>query len=291
MYSSQINLPSIFLIIQRIVVMLIDFHTHAFPQRIASKTIDVLKAGIKKISGYNADNYHDGSIMGLVSSMDENDVDLSVVLPIATSTKNSESINTFANDVNGIYTGKLISFASVHPLQEDALYQLEKIHDMGFAGIKLHPEFQQVYINNQKSISLLSKAEELGLYTVIHAGKDVGIPPPVHATPERIADLLEYISGKYLIAAHMGGFCMWDDVEKYLCGKSIYMDTAAISRFIKNYQYKRLIRNHGADKILFGSDNPWEKPSDTVNKLKELELTKEEMDKITHKNAIEILGI
>ena len=271
--------------------MLIDFHTHAFPQRIASKTIDILKSGIKSISGYDAANYHDGSIAGLISSMDENNIDLSVVLPIATSIKNCGSINAFANDVNCIHTGTLISFASVHPLQDDMLYQLEKIKEAGFVGIKLHPEFQQVYIDAPQAIKLLSKAEDLGLYTVIHAGKDVGLPPPVHATPERIAHLLEHISGSRLIAAHMGGFCMWDDVEKYLCGKSIYMDTAAISRYIKNDQYKRLIRNHGADKILFGSDNPWEKPTDTLKKLEQLELDKDEMDKITFKNAMRILGI
>ena len=87
----------------------------------------------------------------------------------------------------------------------------------------------------------------------------------------------------------MGGFMMWDEVEKYLVSSPIYMDTAAVASFIDREQYKRNIKKHGADKILFASDNPWESPFATLKALEGLGLEREEMDKITHKNALKIL--
>lgn len=266
--------------------MLIDFHTHIFPDKIAQRTIEVLKGGIKEISGFDAENYHDGTLSGLRSSMKENGVDISVVMPIATKTTQCESINRFAMSVQ---SEDVVSFAGIHPMQDDYERVLEEIAESGFIGIKLHPEFQRVYIDSPEAVRVIKKAEELGLYTVIHAGKDVGLPPPVHAPVQRIAGLLDKISGDRFIAAHMGGFWQWDEVEKYLVGSSLYMDTAAVSKFIDKEQYRRIIKNHGAEKILFASDNPWEKPSDTFDCIVSLGLDKTEMDLITHKNALKIL--
>lgn len=266
--------------------MLIDFHTHIFPDKIAERTIEILKRSIKEVSGFDAVNYHDGTLSGLRNSMKENGIDISVVMPIATKITQSASINRFAKSV---ISNDIVSFAGIHPMQDDWERTLWDIAEAGFIGIKLHPEFQQVYIDSPEAVRVIKKAEELGLYTLIHGGKDVGLPPPVHASPEKIARLLDKINGERFIAAHMGGFMMWDEVEKYLVSSPIYMDTAAVSHFIDREQYKRIIKNHGADRILFASDNPWESPSATLKALESLKLTGEEMDKITHKNALQIL--
>lgn len=266
--------------------MLIDFHTHIFPDKIAERTIEVLKGSIKEISGIDAVNHHDGTLSGLRSSMKENGVDISVVMPIATKVSQSESINRFAKSIQ---SEDVVSFAGIHPLQDDWEKTLDEIKKAGFLGIKLHPEFQRVYIDSPEAVRVIKKAEDLGLYTIIHAGKDVGLPPPVHASPERIARLLDKIKGDCFIAAHLGGFQMWDDVEKYLVSSPIYMDTATVAPLIEREQYKRIIRNHGVDKILFASDNPWENPQDTLFVLESLGLDREEMEKITHKNALKIL--
>ena len=210
--------------------MLIDFHTHIFPDKMASKTVEVLKAGIREISGFDPVNYHDGTLWGLRSSMKENGVDISVVMPIATKVTQSGSINAFAS---GVQSSDVVSFASLHPLQDDYEAVLEKIAEDGFVGIKLHPEFQRVYIDSPEAVRLIKKAEGLGLYTLIHAGKDVGLPPPVHASPERIVSLLDHIDGNLFIAAHLGGFMMWDEVERLLVKSPIYMDTATLSSFIE----------------------------------------------------------
>ncbi len=268
--------------------MLIDFHSHIFPDRIAERTLDVLKAGALKYDHVNAISYFDGTKEGLVRSMAENGVDISVTLPIATKPTQTDSINSYAATVTD---EKIISFASLHPENDNIDKILENIKESNFRGIKLHPEFQSFYVDSPICLKILKKAEELKLYTVFHAGHDRGLPPPVHGAPKHFKNALEYVSGKYIIAAHLGGWRMWDDVEKYLVGTQMYFDTAFIQDDITPEQAKRIILNHGSEKILFGSDNPWENPKDTLAFLNSLGLNKDEFDDITYKNALKILSI
>ncbi len=268
--------------------MLIDFHTHIFPDKIAERTLDVLKSGVLKCENVSAVSYFDGTKSGLLEIMDKSGVDISVTLPIATKPTQTESINTFAAHVTDT---KIISFASLHPDNNDTDSILENIKRAGFCGIKLHPEFQSFYVDSPECIKILKKAEELELYTVFHAGSDIGLPPPVHSTPKHFKNALEYVSGKYIVAAHLGGWRMWDDVEKYVVGTEILFDTAFIKDYISPEQALRIIRNHGSEKILFGSDNPWEDPKDTLSFLNTLGLTTEEFDNITYKNALKVLKV
>ena len=64
-----------------------------------------------------------------------------------------------------------------------------------------------------------------------------------------------------------------------------------MSRFIDINQYRRIIENHGADRILFGSDMPWESPADTLEFMKKANVSDTDFELITHKNAERILGI
>ena len=70
----------------------------------------------------------------------------------------------------------------------------------------------------------------------------------------------------------------------------MYFDTAVVSRYIDRETDKRIIDRHGADKILFGSDAPWEDPRDTYAFLTDAGLSSEEIELIKHKNAEKILG-
>lgn len=211
---------------------------------------------------------------------------MSVVLPVATKVTQSGSINRFAKEISH---GRILSFGGLHPLQSDALDVLERLHEEGFVGIKLHPEFQQCRIDSPESIRLLRRAEELKMLTVIHAGVDPSTPPPVRCSPRQLRNVLGYVSGRYIVAAHLGGFMMWDEAEEYLCGTELYFDTASVSRLISPEQYFRIIRSHGADRVLFGSDCPWENPADTLKALGSLGLTDAELGMICGGNAERLL--
>lgn len=270
--------------------MLIDMHTHAFPEAIAERTIKALKAGILKIQGVEYPAFADGTVQGLLQSMNENGVDASVVLPIATKPKQTESILRFARELNMEYPPRILSFASLHPEQDDWRSILQKVHELGFKGLKFHLEFQGMDVDAPRMIDIFKEAERLQLYITLHAGVDIGLPPPVHTTPQRLMHVLEYVSGRYIIAAHMGGWRMWDDVERYLVGTPILMDTAFVGDFLEPSQYRRIIVNHGADKILFGSDSPWEAPAHTLECLQALGLSQDVLNSITYGNAQRIVG-
>ena len=268
--------------------MVVDFHTHAFPEQIAERTLDVLKTNVSNISGVKPPAFTDGKVEGLKKSMADNGIDLSVVMPIATSPKQTPSINEYAKKIS---CGNIVSFASLHPNQDDWKTVLEGIAMDGFKGIKLHPLYQNVDVDGPEVIRIAQKAQALGLYIMFHAGVDIGVVTSELATPKRFKNLLNYVSGEYIIAAHLGGFQMWDDVEKYLIGTKMFFDISYACSHIDKEQFIRIIKNHGADKILYGSDSPWKNQAQPLDELKKLNLTKEEMDLITHKNALKILGL
>lgn len=272
--------------------MLIDFHTHIFPDAIAERSVAALEAGIRQMQGADYRNgealaFRPATLDGLLASMTDAGVDKSICLPIATKPSQTATINRYAESVR---SERALSFGTLHPADPEWEQVLLDLKQRGFRGIKLHLQFQQYAIDSPEVLRILIKAEQLGLLTIFHAGDDIGLPPPIYATPEMIRHTLDYVSGEKLIAAHLGGWEQWDDVEEYLVGTPILMDTAFIADFIEPEQCTRIIRNHGAEKILFGSDSPWENPADTMRFLKLLGLTEQEMALITYKNALRLLG-
>ena len=266
--------------------MLIDFHSHIFPDRIAKAALQSLSDSIVRYQGERYPHYTDGTLNGILKSMDDNGVDISVILPIATKPTQTESIISFAQSIQG---ERIVSFASLHPEQDDWELIIDQIAQAGFKGIKLHPEYQSFYVDSKRSLDILKKCDDLGLYITLHTGFDYGQPPPAHCQPDRLKRVLDYVSGKYIIAAHLGAFANWDEVEKHLVGTNINFDTAFISKFIPPEQCKRIILNHGTDKILFGSDSPWQEPKREYDFIRSLGLEKEDEDKIFFKNALRIL--
>ncbi len=268
--------------------MIIDFHTHVFPPKIAEKTLNVLKDNVYNLRGVKVPAYTEGTVDSLKHSMAENGIDISIIMPIATHSKQTPTINDYAQEIS---SGNIISFGSLHPLQEDWEEVLNDLAARGFKGIKIHPQYQNVFVDSPEVVRILEKAEGLGLYTMLHAGVDIGVPTSELCTPKRLKNLLNYVSGKYLIAAHLGSFEMWNDVEKYLVGTGMMFDISYACSHIEKEQFARIIKNHGADKILYGSDSPWKSQGSPLEELKKLDLAQDDMKLITHKNAIRILNL
>ena len=267
--------------------MIIDFHTHIFPEKIAPRAIEALTDGVRRVEGIESEPYTDATYEGLIKSMDENGVDMSVVLPIVTNPEKPDGINNYAETVRN---DRVLSLGSVHPLQKNAPDAVRELKSRGFIGIKMHPEFQCCYIDSPESLAVLKAAEEENMLVVLHAGADIGIPPPVHCTPDRLKNVLNHIEGSNIIAAHLGGWRRWEDVYKLLAGTLIYMDIAFIADYIDADLCRAIIKKHGADKILFGSDSPWEIPSHTLEFLRSLKLGAEAEEKIMYENAKALLA-
>lgn len=265
--------------------MIIDFHTHTFPDKIAAKTIEKLS------SVSNITPFSDGTIKGLSEVMEKSGVDLSVVLPVATKPEQFKTINETAQAVNTEYEGKIVSFGGIHPDSLDYRIELDEIKQMGLVGIKLHPDYQKVYIDDERYMKIVDYASQIDLITVVHAGVDVGYPEPVHCTPERSRRLIDAVHPKKFVLAHMGGFDMWDDVEKYLLGQDIYFDTAYTFDKMGAERFLRLVRLHGAQKVLFATDSPWCGQKESVEWIKSSGLTYEEQQMIFSENAKRLLNL
>lgn len=261
--------------------MVIDFHTHCFPEKIAQKAMEKLgyAAGIMPVS--------DGTSNGLLSSMQDSEVDISVVLSVATNQKQQRAVNDFAAS---LCSDKIIAFGSIFPDSPDAIEELERIKELGLKGVKLHPEYQQFDIDDEKMKPIYRKISELGLITVFHAGLDAGYAPPYHSNPEKFAKIISRLDTP-VVAAHYGGMAQCEDVIKYLCGTPIYFDISYGYGAITKYYAQTIIEKHGADKILFGSDSPWHKPKWEKYLLETLNLSEEEKDMIYYENAAKLLGI
>ena len=162
---------------------------------------------------------------------------------------------------------------------------------LGLKGIKLHPDYQLFYIDDKKMYPIYEYLFSLDLVLVFHAGRDIGLPEPYHCTPDRLYKLICDFGGAKIVAAHMGGFSYGEEVEKYLVGTDIYFDTAYSFDWISDEQVKRIIQNHGHEKVLFASDSPWTDQKEEIGKLRNLKLGVEAENAILGVNASKLLGL
>ncbi len=269
--------------------MLIDTHTHVFPPYIAEKAIcsmvGLLEANLEHY-GVRVTPRAGGTAEELIASMDACGCTHSVLCPVVTNEKSTQKTNGYAMSLS---SDRLIPFAGLMPSSDNYEALLEDIAARGFKGIKLHPEYQCFDIDGERCIDIVRRAEALGLAVLFHAGHDPGYPPSTHASPRRIANLLEKVNGTRVIAAHMGGWLEWENVEKHLIDSPVYFDTANTSGYIDGEYCKHLMRAHGTDKILFASDFPWHTAEETLAFINSLGLTESEKDEICFKNAKKLL--
>ena len=273
--------------------MIIDFHTHIFPDKIAAKTIESLGA----IAGVRAAT--DGTLNGLLSSMEVSGIEKSVIMPVCTKPEQFETINNFAKKINDTYNGKLISFGGIHPDCENPKEKLKYIKSLGIPGIKIHPDYQSVMIDDMRFMRIIEYANEEGLMILTHAGIDIGLPQPVHCPPEKMRKVLDTLTPKKMILAHMGGWKQWEEVYEYLAGENVYLDTAFMfgvwdnevedRDYIGREMFLKLVKKHGADKILFATDSPWSNAAKGIEYIRGLPMDEKDKKLILGENAANLL--
>lgn len=269
--------------------MIIDFHTHIFPDKIAKKTIDLLaeKGSTKP--------YSDGTVSGLLSEMEKANVDIAVALPVITNPAQFDSVNRFAKEVNEKFKNekrRLISFAGIHPMCEDIDAKMKFIKESGFLGVKIHPDYQGAFISDPGYERILECAKEFDLTVITHSGVDAAYRDmPVRCTPTLARELIRKVKHKKFVLAHFGANGMFDEVLDILCDEDVYFDTAYILRYINEETFKKILNKHGADRILFATDSPWSSIAEDVKTIKSYSLDKITEEKLFSENAKKLLGI
>lgn len=262
---------------------MIDFHLHVFPDQLAERALEILSrnsGGIEPV--------FDGTLAGLKNLMLKDGVDIGVVLLIATKPSQESSINRFAIENN---KDNLVFFGSIHPKSKHIRDHLKHLKEAGIRGIKFHPEYQGFSIDDPELLPIYAMIAEMGLITVFHTGLDIGFDYPGQSRPQALARALPAFQGAPVVAAHFGGYMLWDEVERELVGKPIYLDTSYCHSRIPLPVANRLIREHGADRILFGSDAPWSRPRREIIMINHLDLTEQEREAILDGNARRLLGL
>lgn len=289
--------------------MIIDFHTHTFPPAIAGRALNKLATNAR--TAY----YTDGTADGLMHSMVQSGIDCSVLLPVATKPSQVTDINKEAIAVNAKATGCLkavasapffLSFGGIHPDCENYREVLRELANEKVPGIKIHPVFQNVGIDDIRFLRIIECASENGLIVLTHAGFDVGYGDNDLASVSRIVRMLDSVHPQKMVLAHMGGWQQWNQVESELVGRDVYLDTAySLLPIIpqegtdrrpeedppmSSEQFLRIVKNHGADHILFGTDSPWENQSTAIDFIKNSGLTEAEQSAIFSGNALKLLS-
>ena len=285
--------------------MIIDIHTHAFPDRIAEKAVSKLRAGCHTI------NFSDGTYAGLRSSSREAGIDFTVVLPVATSASQVAHINDSAirvcEEAAGHQEG-MISFGAAHPEDPNWKSELDRIAAAGLKGIKIHPPYAGTDIDDLRYLRILNRAGELGLIVLTHAGYDVGLPGNSCSAVRKIVHALREVGPLTFIAAHLGGWRDWQDVCDLLSGTSSLIDTSfSLGRLtpsgddypwtedglqmLSPEEFCRIVSVFGADRVLFGTDSPWSDRKKAVEAIQNLPLSDHEKSMILGDNAARILQL
>lgn len=225
------------------------------------------------------------TVKKLLSNMENWGIDISVVQPVVTKPSQFLSVNNWAKE---ICNDKIISFGGVYP-SGNYKQEIDYIVSLGLKGLKFHPEYQNFIVDDENMLPIYDYALSKGLILLFHGGYDPASKPPYKSNPKRFAHVLDEMKGGDIIIAHLGGHAQWEDVEKYLVGKNVFLDTAMGFEFFPQEQFVRIVKSHGAKRVLFGSDSPWSNAKNEISILKGLPLSEEEIADILGNNAEKLL--
>lgn len=270
--------------------MIVDFHTHAFPDGVAPKVVRQLE------EHYGIAPFGAGTRQHLLASLDEAGISLGVVSTAATRPEQVHPANEWAARLNrehpwtaeGPGACSLIAFGTIHPDHPDIAGELSRLKSLGIRGLKLHPDFQAFDLDSPRARRMFT-AIGSDFILLLHVGDRPGRAR--RATPDRLRRLLAELPELRVVAAHFGGFHMWAEAKDELLGLPVYLDTSSSLAFLSPGEACELIRRHGPDRVVFGSDFPLWSPAEELERLRSLPLTRDELQLILEGNARRLLGL
>lgn len=255
-----------------------DVHVHIFPDKIAKKAVENIGRY------YHINMGEEGTVDALLASVRQVGIDRCLVHSSATHVEQVEAINNFIAGVVKSHP-HLIGFGTLHFDLDDLEAEVERIMALGLKGIKLHPEFQH-FVIDEPAMMPVYKAIAGKLPLLIHMG-DANRDS---SSPVRLARVLDKFPDLVVIAAHFGGYMRWEESRKYLVGRNLFMDTSSSLAYLDPATAVDMIRSHGVNKFMFGSDYPMWRQRDELDRFLRLDLSGAEKEAILYNNAAKLFG-
>ncbi|HEY3378610.1 MAG TPA: amidohydrolase family protein [Armatimonadota bacterium] len=267
--------------------MLIDAHTHAFSEKIADKAVEQL------INYYQLPTSFTGTMPDLLAQAALAQLDALVLLVAATKPEQVKPAHDWILAqpwTRYAPCPTIIPFGTYHIDDPHWLDELNRLRAAGIRGIKLHPEFQGIDLADPRLFSLLEEvASEFVL--MVHVG-DPHVSQHNPSTPRKVAALIERFPTLTIIAAHLGGYCFWEDALACLAGEHVYLDTSSALEYIDPALLRRLVDKHGVERILCGSDYPLSSPVKAIEAIDRLTwLTGAQKAAILGDNCARLFGL
>jgi uncharacterized protein len=276
--------------------MLIDFHTHAFADKIADKAVEQL------IAYYKIQTSHRGTLRELVGEASLSGADALVLLVAATKASQVAPAHEWVKTVTSLSrealrrsfglsrAPRLIPFGTFHPDDPDWENEIDGLIRMGCLGVKLHPEFQGIDLSDPR-LNPFFEAVAGRFIVLIHMGDNVKSFNNF-STPRKLAKILDRFPALTVVAAHIGGLHFWEESLEELAGREVYFDTSSTLPFINRHLLRKLVSKHGTERILFGSDYPLQSTASALADIDSLDwLSLRQKEQILGGNGAALLGL
>jgi uncharacterized protein len=258
--------------------MVIDFHTHIYPDKIAAKAV----ANIHEF--YTIKMQKDGTVNTLLECV-KGGIDHFLVFSAAAVPEQVKSINDYIASVCREHP-QMTGFGTLHKNLENPHEEIERLIGLGLKGIKLHTDMQKFNIDDDRMMDIYAILEGR-LPVIFHTG-DYRY---TFSHPSRVARVLDNFPKLCVIAAHFGGWSLFDIAWDYFHNRRCYFDVSSSLPFIGKRRAAELIHSYGAERFLFGSDYPMWDPVVCLKEFSELDLSDSEKEMILWINATDILQI
>lgn len=254
---------------------IIDAHAHIYPDAVAPKAA----AAISEF--YDIPMCGDGKLSTLLQRGDEAGISHVLVHGVATTWHRVENINTYLMRTVAENPGRLTGFGTIHPHHPNIRAELERIKAGGLLGVKFHPDFQEVHIDDPKAIAFFEELADLHMPLISHMG-DYRHP---YSQPARMARALAAVPKLKVICAHFAGWSVWDEGWKALAGHpQVWIDASSSLYDLTPEKATELMHRFGMDRVFFGSDYPMWDPVVEVERFLALPLSEEERENVFHRN-------
>lgn len=250
--------------------MIIDSHTHVWPDKIAAAALSANELPELRARG-------NGTVGGLMDDMARSGVGLSCCLAVANLPRQVDRVNEW---VSSLASAERFPFGTVH-VELSAEENLASLRRNGIRAVKVHPLFQNYSLDDRRLWELFEAfGSEIAVIT--HVGAGGSAEANRLATPGMIRDIARQFPGLRLVACHFGGYKLFDDAREILSGVDVVLETSWPPTLaqLQPEKVRRLIRDHGAERVVFGSDWPMTSPAEELTALDAIGLTDDEIKKV-----------